>query len=106
VDELAAREFDPEKDIVAVAQGWRLNGAIKTTERKVAGGELLHGGRPLLAWSVSNARIEDKGNAISVTKQASGKAKIDPLMAVFDAVTLMALNPASAGRSFWETEAA
>ena len=106
VDELAAREFDPEKDIVAVAQGWRLNGAIKTTERKVAGGELLHGGRPLMAWSVSNARIEDKGNAVSVTKQASGKAKIDPLMAVFDAVTLMALNPASAGRSFWETEAA
>lgn len=106
VDELAARDFDPEKDIVAVAQGWRLNGAIKTTERKVAGGELLHGGRPIMAWSVSNARIEDKGNAVSVTKQASGKAKIDPLMAVFDAVTLMALNPAAAGRSFWETEAA
>ena len=106
VDELAARDFDPEKDIVAVAQGWRLNGAIKTTERKVAGRELLHGGRPIMAWSVSNARIEDKGNAVSVTKQASGKAKIDPLMAVFDAVTLMALNPAAAGRSFWETEAA
>lgn len=106
VDELAARDFDPEKDIVAVAQGWRLNGAIKTTERKIAGGELLHGGRPIMAWSVSNARIEDKGNAVSVTKQASGKAKIDPLMAVFDAVTLMALNPAAAGRSFWETEAA
>lgn len=106
VDELAARDFDPEKDIVAVAQGWRLNGAIKTTERKVAGRELLHGGRPLMSWSVGNARIEDKGNAISVTKQASGKAKIDPLMAVFDAVTLMALNPVAAGRSFWETEAA
>jgi phage terminase large subunit-like protein len=89
--------------IVAVSQGWRLNGAVKTTERKVAGRDLVHGGSPLMAWSVSNARVEDKGNAISVTKQASGKAKIDPLMAVFDAVSLMALNPVSAGRSFWET---
>jgi len=55
---------------------------------------LVHGASALMAWSVSNARIEDKGNAISITKQASGKAKIDPLMAVFDAVSLMALNPA------------
>lgn len=105
LDELVAREFD-ETHIVAIQQGWRLNGAIKTTERKVAGGDLVHGARPLMAWCVSNARTEDKGNAISITKAASGKAKIDPLMAVFDAVTLMALNPAAtAGRSFWEATA-
>ena len=89
------RDIKPEQ-IVAISQGWRLNGAIKTTERKVAGGDLVHGGRPLMAWCVSNARIEDKGNAVSITKQASGKAKIDPLMAVFDAVSLMALNPTAA----------
>jgi phage terminase large subunit-like protein len=35
----------------------------------------------LLAWAVSNARVEPKGNAIVITKQASGAAKIDPLMA-------------------------
>jgi phage terminase large subunit-like protein len=103
VDELAARDFDPQVDIVAVSQGWRLNGAIKTTERKLAGGELLVAKSLLMAWCASNARIEDKGNAISITKAASGKAKIDPLMALFDAVTLMALNPAACGRSFWET---
>jgi phage terminase large subunit-like protein len=102
VDELVARGFD-EKQIVAISQGWRLNGAIKTTERKVAGGGLIHGATEMMAWCVSNARIEDKGNAISVTKQASGKAKIDPLMALFDAVSLMALAPAAAGKSFWET---
>lgn len=79
--------------IVGVSQGWRLNGAIKTTERKVAGGELLHCGQGLMAWAVGNARVEPKGNAIVVTKQVSGSAKIDPLMAVFDAVTLMAMNP-------------
>ena len=42
-------------------------------------------------------------NAITITKQASGTAKIDPLMALFNAVSLMALNPAGAGKSFWET---
>jgi phage terminase large subunit-like protein len=99
VDELSARDV-PEGMLVAVSQGWRLNGAIKTSERKVAGGELVHGDAGLMAWCVSNARVEDKGNAIStkqasgkakITKQASGKAKIDPLMALFDAVSLMAL---------------
>jgi phage terminase large subunit-like protein len=34
-----------------------------------------------MAWAVSNARVEPKGNAIVITKQASGTAKIDPLMA-------------------------
>lgn len=98
------REIAMEQ-IIAVSQGWRLNGAVKTTERKVAGREFVHGAQPLMAWAVGNARVEDKGNAIAITKQASGKAKIDPLMAVFDAVSLMALNPAASGKSFWETTA-
>jgi phage terminase large subunit-like protein len=81
--------------IVAVSQGWRLNGAIKTTERAVAGGDLVHGAQLLMAWAVGNAKVEPKGNAITITKQASGTAKIDPLMATFNAVSLMALNPAA-----------
>lgn len=103
VDELVSPGRDIELErIVAIQQGWRLNGAIKTTERKVAGGDFIHGGSDLMAWSVGNARVEQRGNAISITKQASGNAKIDPLMAVFDSVSLMALNPAAGGRSFWE----
>ncbi|HEV2612528.1 MAG TPA: terminase large subunit [Noviherbaspirillum sp.] len=95
VDELAARDFDPEKDIVAISQGWRLTGAIKTTERKLAGGDLLVAASSMMRWSVGNARTVQQGNAVSITKQASGTAKIDPLMALFDAVSLMALNPES-----------
>jgi phage terminase large subunit-like protein len=97
VDELITDERGIDmKQIVAISQGFKLNGAIKDTERKVAGGELLHGGRPMMAWCVGNARVEDKGNAILITKQASGKAKIDPLMSAFSAVSLMALNPVGA----------
>lgn len=97
VDELTSPERGLTLDqIVGVSQGWKLNGAIKTTERKVAGGEFAHGGQPLMNWCVGNAKIEPKGNAELITKAASGKAKIDPLMAVFDAISLMAMNPAGA----------
>ena len=55
----------------------------------------VHGGQALMAWAVSNARVEPKGNAIFITKQASGTAKIDPLMAAFNAIAWMSANPAS-----------
>lgn len=83
----------PEELLVGVSQGWRLGGTIKTVERKLAEGTFLHGGRPMMAWSVGNARIEQRANSILITKQASGSAKIDPLMALLDAAQLMALNP-------------
>lgn len=91
------------EQIISIRQGYSLNGAIKTTERGVAAKTLVHAGRPMMNWCVSNARIEDKGNAILVTKAASGKAKIDPLMALFNAVSLMALNPEGKGNSVYET---
>ena len=81
--------------IVGISQGWKLNGAIKTTERRVAEGQLKHGASPMMAWCVSNAKAEPRGNAITVTKQASGWAKIDPLCATFNAVSLMSLAPAA-----------
>lgn len=93
----------PQDKIIGVSQGWRLGGAIKTTERKLAEGGMWHDGSPLMAWCVGNAKVEPRGNSILITKQASGSAKIDPLMALFNAVSLMALNPAAAERSFWET---
>jgi phage terminase large subunit-like protein len=106
VNELTTEErgftMGADGQIVAVSQGYRLNGAIKTTERRLAGNELVHGGTRLMNRCVSNARVVDNGNAILITKAASGKAKIDPLMATFNAVYLMNLNPPAMGRSFWE----
>lgn len=87
----------PQDKVIGISQGWRLGGAIKTAERKLAEGVLKHCGQPMMAWCVSNAKVEPKGNAILITKQASGSAKIDPLMALFNAVSLMSLNPEAQG---------
>lgn len=55
-----------------------------------------------MLWAVSNARVEPKGNAIIITKQASGTAKIDPLMAAFNAIAWMASNAVPTQPSiFW-----
>jgi phage terminase large subunit-like protein len=92
VDAIVDKGIDHER-IVGIPQGWRLVGAIKTAERKLAEGALQHSGSPLMSWCVGNAKVEPRGNAILITKQAAGTAKIDPLMAMFDAVALMAMNP-------------
>jgi phage terminase large subunit-like protein len=92
VDAIVDKGIDHER-IVGIPQGWRLVGAIKTAERKLAEGALQHGASALMSWCVGNAKVEPRGNAILITKQAAGTAKIDPLMAMFDAVALMAMNP-------------
>jgi len=92
VDEVQARGIEHDR-VVGIPQGWRLNGAIKTLERRVAEKTIIHGGQPLMTWCVGNARVEPRGNAISITKQASGTGKIDPLMATFNATALLAMNP-------------
>lgn len=93
----------PEELIVGVSQGWKLGGIIKTVERKLAEGTFLHGDQALMAWVVGNARVELRANGILITKQASGTAKIDPLMATFDAAQLMVLNPEASGQSVYES---
>lgn len=98
-DELINRGI-PEDKIVGISQGWKLGGAIKTAERRLAGGQLAHAKQGLMVWSVSNARVEQRANSILVTKQASGSAKIDPVMALFNAVSLMSLNPPAAHKKF------
>jgi phage terminase large subunit-like protein len=89
VDAMDETGISGEDRIVGISQGWKLTGAIKTAERKLADGSLRHSGQGLMAWAVANARVEPKGNAVIIAKQASGSAKIDPLMAAFNAIVLM-----------------
>ena len=45
--------------IVGINQGWKLSGAIKMAERQLADRTLRHG-QALMAWAVSNARVEPR----------------------------------------------
>jgi hypothetical protein len=51
----------------------------------------------LKRWVSSNDSggqlVNPKSNAILIAKQASGTAKIDPLMAAFNAIALMSTKP-------------
>jgi phage terminase large subunit-like protein len=100
VDALAAPEIEITQEnglLVGVPQGYALMNAIKTAERRLSNGMLRHAGGPLMPWCVANLKIEPTATAIRATKQTAGDAKIDPAMALFDAVTMMVKNPEPAG---------
>lgn len=99
VDEIVDRDIE-HKRIIGIPQGWKLVGAIKTAERKLAESAVEHSGSPLMNWCVGNARVEPRGNAVLITKQAAGTAKIDPLMATLNAVALMSMNPQPRGKKY------
>jgi len=94
-EELANRDIDADTYIRAVSQGWKLGGAIKTVERWLASGHMKAANQAMMAWQVSNAKIEPRSNGILITKQASGFAKIDCLIALLNSASIMMNNPES-----------
>lgn len=80
-----------------VQQGWKLFDDIDVAQQKLAGRTLWHGGQDLFAWCVGNAKIKQNGNAVSITKQLSGSAKIDVLIALFCAVNVLKSAPEPQG---------
>lgn len=92
IDELAEREIEGEI-LSAVRQGSALSPATWGTEIKLKNKTFVHCASPLMAWCVGNAKAETRGGAVIITKQTAGRAKIDPLIALFNAYMLMSRNP-------------
>lgn len=95
VDELAARGIEGEV-LIGIRQGAALSPASWGLERKLKDKTFRHCGAPMMAWCVGNAKTEVRGGAVLITKQTAGRAKIDPLVAVFNAAMLMSRNPEGA----------
>ena len=94
IDALSGIGVTPEaENLIGAPQGYAMMNAIKTAERKLANGTMRHDGSAMMAWCVGNLKIEPTATAIRASKQSAGDAKIDPVMAMFDAVTVMARNP-------------
>jgi phage terminase large subunit-like protein len=94
LDEIGITEEGEQ--IVGIGQGYKLMNAIKTTERKLANGTLIHARSRLMNWCVKNVKIEPTATAIRATKQNAGDLKIDPWCALMDAATVMVRNPTAA----------
>ncbi|MDN3713433.1 terminase large subunit [Paracoccus cavernae] len=101
LDELEARGFGDDR-LISVGQGWKLQQAVVTLPRRLKNRQLVHGASDMMAWNVGNAKAELKGSNYIVTKQVAGSAKIDALMATFNAAMLMFGNPVASGRSVYE----
>lgn len=87
----------PEGILIAIKQGTSLMPAISIVGRQLEGRKIHHCGQPILDWAVSNARTIERDNAQMVTKAESGRGKIDPLMALFNAAMLMGRDPEASG---------
>lgn len=96
IDALKQKHFTDEQ-LCAVGQGYRLTGVINLVQRKLWDGTFAHGGQSMMAWCVGNAKAEQKGNAVLITKQAAGKCKIDPVIALFNAAKMMERAPEASG---------
>ena len=47
----------------------------------------------MMSWCAGNAITEATGTGMRIARDASGYGKVDPLVAMFDAVAEMSLNP-------------
>jgi phage terminase large subunit-like protein len=87
-----SEEPDPEF-FIKVRQGWSLYSAMLWVERALSEGRYKHADQAVVTWSVGNAKVVPRGNALLITKEVSGKAKVDLVMSSLNAAELMSYNP-------------
>lgn len=95
VDALALKQIDGPM-LHRLRQGPALSPALWGLEHKLSDDTISHDGSAMMSWSVGNVKIEVKGNGNMATKQAAGRAKIDPVIAMLCAAILMSWNPVAA----------
>ncbi|WP_411340320.1 terminase TerL endonuclease subunit [Sphingopyxis sp. J-6] len=104
VDALVEAGFDPGDEsakraghMFGIKQGVALSSAIHTVEFKLNNDQLRHDGSEMMNWCVSNALVQLRGSNRFVSKELSGAGKIDPLIAVLNAVKVMETGPVAGG---------
>lgn len=100
VDALALRQITGTM-LHRLRQGPALSPALWGLEHKLSNDTISHDGSALMEWAVGNVKIEVKGNGNMATKQAAGRAKIDPVIAMLCAAILMSWNPEAFGNSVY-----
>lgn len=92
-----------QPQVIAVTQGWKLQTAVSSVPLKLEDRRMVHGDQAIMAWNVGNAKQTLRGSNYVVTKEVSGAAKIDMLMALFNAAMLMFSNPEARGATVYST---
>lgn len=105
IEELTARGMT-DKMLRRLLQGAALAPAWWGLEMKLSDGTVAHAGFDLMSWCAGNAKVERRANAIMITKQVSGTAKIDPIIATGEATILMSWNPEAVGPSIYRERGA
>jgi phage terminase large subunit-like protein len=105
IDELAVRKIEGDL-LSSIRQGSALSPASWGLEIKLKNRTFRHGGRRMMAWCVGNAKAVVRGGAVLITKESAGRAKIDPLVALFNAAMLMSRNPEAHGLSVYQSRGA
>jgi phage terminase large subunit-like protein len=91
--------------LASVKQGGWLQAVVAGVPLRLESGTFVHGGQPILTWAVGNAKQRLKGSNYVVEKELAGAAKIDPLIALFNAAMRMRENPQAAGHgSYMDSE--
>lgn len=105
IDELAVRKIEGDL-LSSIRQGSALSPASWGLEIKLKNRTFRHGGRRMMSWCVGNAKAQVRGGAVLITKESAGRAKIDPLVAQFNAAMLMSRNPEARGPSVYSSRGA
>lgn len=105
LEALAERGIDGPM-LCGIRQGGGLRGPIWNMELKLKAQAVVHAARPMMNWIVGNAKASRVGSMVVIEKVQQGTAKIDPLIAVFNAAELMGRNPVAGGGSVISVPAA